>query len=958
MIWILEAILLLIFSVVYIFSSNELEQKYILPFLSSDKQTSVDINKSIKEVNVSELLRSFSLNTKEIKIDYTALLDGVLHIKYLNLGTLSAQNISDIVTGLQGSSSSTSTSIIIDNLKVSLSKIAYGQIKLDDINFTLSNLVVKDENVRISHINVHSSHIDFASLDLSGINASTNALFVKNGIFTSGDVEAGLYYNDNNGSHILRANGTIESNKLYFSTNLSSDVLTQYLPSEMNKNAYDDLNAIFVLDEEGVQGDISSGASQLFKEEQLKKYNVSAPWIQSHLEVSFEDPILYLDSKAYIDSSLGSLELTNHLIIDEDTTFDGNLSSENFNITPINDILNRDFFKDLHIYYTFNKDGKLDFAFLKEGMELNVTSEDYRFYDSDLVIHNTPMKQILDVNVDIKMNVDAKFQSDTENSLKTDGNYFAELDNLCLFDGNLSDSFYSKGSVSCYKNVLPKFIKHDMLFPLKYSVDTSKELKVDFKKGELSSGLVYNTKSKQMAVNMKLGEYNVSVAGTYDKEFQLKGNFNIDSCSKFQKSISKYYTLDQYNIECNASLNFNIDGTLQDPNFNTELLMNEIDYSTKDDIFRVDSIKSSLTYYGKNIIVDYYNIKMPSYDFYTNEPTKMAYKKSKLYLKNLSLYDKNIAKGWYDFSNSTAKFKIQNSNFHYKDSDVDINTSLDLRAKYELSSLKIDGNATIKQATIFYDYKQQVDPLDEDIVILQEQENPSWINKFLELDINVKNLKPIVYKNENVEVSFNTDLNIKKRAYENIRPIGTLWLVRGYYDGFGRTFRLQPSEVILSDEKNLNPYLNIFADVKTSEAQINVNLVGRMSDPEVYFSSSPAMSESDILSLILFDSRVESLTNEQAGTLNYSLLSMSTIFSEDFANRMGMRINRLNVIRTQDGKTGFEVGARVNSRISVGYIVDESSRGKVQYDITDNAAFDVETGQDFSAIDLIFHMQY
>lgn len=958
MIWFLEAILLLVFSVVYIFSSNELEQKYILPFLASDEKEVVDINRSIKEVSTLDLLRTFSLNTEEIKLDYKALLDGIIHIKYLNLGTLSAKNIEDILTSLEESSSSSPVSIVIDNFKVKFSKLSFGQIIIDDVDIALKGMVMQDGNTRISNIDVYSSHIDFVSLDLSDINISSDVIFVKDGVFTSGSAEASLNYNDSNGSHLLSANGSIESNKLYFSANLSSDVLTQYLPSEMNKYAYDDLNAIFILDEAGVHGDISSGAYQLFEDETLKKYYVNAPWIQTHLEVSFEDPILYLDSRAYLNSSLGNFELTNNLIIGNDVSFDGNLSSENFNITLINDTLNRDFFEDLNIYYTFNKDGKLDFSFYKEGMELNVASDDYRFYDSDLVIHNVPMKKILDVNIDTEMDVDAKFQSDASNSLQTYGNYFVELDSMCLFDGILSDSFYSKGSVSCYKNALPEFIKHDMLFPLKYSVDASQELKIDLQKSELSSGLVYNAQSKQMLVDINLGEYNISVAGKYDKELQLKGNLNIDSCNKFQKTLAKYYTLDQYNVECNASLNFNINGTLQDPNFNTELFMNDIDYNTKDDIFRVDSIKSSLTYYRKKIIVDYYNIKMPRYNFYTNEPTKMEYKKSKLYLKNLSLYDKNIAKGWYDFSSSSANIKIKNNNFHYRDSDIDLNTSLDLQAKYDLSSLIIDGNATIKQATIFYDYKQQVDPLDEDIVIIQEQENPSWFNKFLQLDINVKNETPVVYKNENIEVSFDTDLNIKKRAYENIRPIGTLWLVRGYYDGFGRTFRLQPSEVVLSDEKNLNPYLNIFAEVKTSEAQINVNLVGRMSDPEMYFSSSPAMSETDILSLILFDSKVESLTNEQEGTLNYSLLSMSAIFSEDFANRMGMRINRLNMIRTQDGKTGFEVGARVNSRISVGYIVDESSRGKVQYDITDNVAFDVETGQDFSAIDLIFHMQY
>ena len=243
---------------------------------------------------------------------------------------------------------------------------------------------------------------------------------------------------------------------------------------------------------------------------------------------------------------------------------------------------------------------------------------------------------------------------------------------------------------------------------------------------------------------------------------------------------------------------------------------------------------------------------------------------------------------------------------------MDIEARLQLRGQFE--SPRLTGDLTISsgdlrvdeilQRTLFQPYATQETAITE--VDAVAALNP-WERVGINLTLRIPNTLRLV--GDNVQISPGTPIGL---GDINLRAIGELYLYKdpgeplyvtgsldrlnGTYAFQGRRFDVDPaSAVIFRGDLYPDIYLGVRRTI--SGVDVRVGLIGPMKQPELRLSSTPPLSESDILSLIVFNMAANLLTPEQqqqlvvrAGTLAAGFLAapiVSAISNQIGRDRVG-----------------------------------------------------------------------
>jgi len=102
---------------------------------------------------------------------------------------------------------------------------------------------------------------------------------------------------------------------------------------------------------------------------------------------------------------------------------------------------------------------------------------------------------------------------------------------------------------------------------------------------------------------------------------------------------------------------------------------------------------------------------------------------------------------------------------------------------------------------------------------------------------------------------------------------GRLEASRGRLRLLGNTFELRRGIVTLPDDGSLDPYLDIEAVAATAEAEVTVTVRGRVSRPALEFSSTPPLTEYQILTLLITGSTELGANDAEVSARAASLLA-------------------------------------------------------------------------------------
>ncbi len=176
-----------------------------------------------------------------------------------------------------------------------------------------------------------------------------------------------------------------------------------------------------------------------------------------------------------------------------------------------------------------------------------------------------------------------------------------------------------------------------------------------------------------------------------------------------------------------------------------------------------------------------------------------------------------------------------------------------------------------------------------------------------------------------MNITVGGDLQIRKAPGGEPDLVGTVTVVRGFYDFQGRRFEvLRDSQIRFQGIRPIDPALQVDAQRVISGVTAIVNIRGTARQPQVRLSSQPPLDEADVLSLIVFNQPINQLGQgerlnlaERAGGLAVGYLASP--LANSIADALNLDIFEIRPTGEESGRPSIAVGQQFGSRLFVSF---------------------------------------
>ena len=117
-------------------------------------------------------------------------------------------------------------------------------------------------------------------------------------------------------------------------------------------------------------------------------------------------------------------------------------------------------------------------------------------------------------------------------------------------------------------------------------------------------------------------------------------------------------------------------------------------------------------------------------------------------------------------------------------------------------------------------------------------------------DLRIELADPLLIGGPSIDMAWSGDLNVEQQG-SGLSTQGELSAQRGRIDLLGQSFELRRGIVTLPNDGSLDPFLDIEVQSVTPDATVVATISGRVSQPQLHFSSTPPMSEYEIVSMLV-----------------------------------------------------------------------------------------------------------
>ncbi len=869
-------------------------------------------------INIKELSFKSKLIAKEAKIDFNLfkLLSGKVEVDNLLISKINLKNLLFFIKSLKGDNQSQNSfdlGFVLHNAVIDFTPFSEGKYKIKKALF-----ILKDINAN----------------DLKSIDAKKMIFDVSTNIwklYAKGYVKKSIFYAD--------ANVSLDDN--YF----------QKFIKGIDYNSLNPIKVVLKVDKDSLEGDLNTSSKRLF----YKKYdflNLSIKKLSTHAKFIFKDLNLFFNSKIKASSKYA-----------KDIKIDGDFYYKKGKSFYYHGDMKLDGFKNLDKNITYLlKDLTINFKGNKKGINAFGKSRFLdAFYDSNtsykkalITINSKELdlkdflkvpKEIKDTKFtfNIKSRIDYKKLKDTKiaykvvsNLVDIDGSYKL-FKNKTGFDVTLPDK-------SILKNI-NKDIKYENIFPIKSTLEKQKQgfnIKATSKLLNLST--FYFLKSKDFNSTIKLNGLDIFIKK--QKDLYL---YDID--------INTLYTLEDTLKIIYPQISTNIDGKLHiKGNYKDDIFAFSLDAKwllyeyEKYRFLYFQNLSSNLNFKNKNLTIYNYSSKAFIYGEYRDI---FSFKSSTFnFDKNVTLIDFYLN----DAVNIRGKLAkdlnlfIKATNYHFKQPEANLFLNFDLNYKKSKSFSILRGDISILSGEIFYKVRNQRSISDKDIIFVNQKKQKKDSSK-LALDIKIKSNK-ISYKREKNTIFFKTNLFLKKDIKKELKADGSLTVFDGVYFSEGKKFELGFGKVMFNGDL-LNPYLNLKAYYKKDPYTITILIGGRLDSPSLTFSSDPYLTQNDILSILLFNTKSSNLTNINSNQ-NLNITIFGSALAKGVTKSLGLKLDRVDFTTSKDGKVGIELEKRVGKKTTIIYQNDIIQTIKIRYENSKNIETDFTFSPESSGIDIIY----
>ena len=141
------------------------------------------------------------------------------------------------------------------------------------------------------------------------------------------------------------------------------------------------------------------------------------------------------------------------------------------------------------------------------------------------------------------------------------------------------------------------------------------------------------------------------------------------------------------------------------------------------------------------------------------------------------------------------------------------------------------------------------------------------------LDLRVRAPNRVFVSGMGLESEWRTDLRVQGTS-RTPQILGNVEVIRGTYSFAGQRFELTTGLITFTGDRPPNPRLNIAATTEVEDVDITLGITGNAFNPQIRFSSTPALPQDEIMARLLFGGSVTELSALQLVQLGASLNSL------------------------------------------------------------------------------------
>ncbi|HEY9011480.1 MAG TPA: translocation/assembly module TamB domain-containing protein, partial [Devosia sp.] len=217
----------------------------------------------------------------------------------------------------------------------------------------------------------------------------------------------------------------------------------------------------------------------------------------------------------------------------------------------------------------------------------------------------------------------------------------------------------------------------------------------------------------------------------------------------------------------------------------------------------------------------------------------------------------------------------------------------------------------------------------------------------IELDVNVLASNQIFVRGRGVDAEVGGSVRLTG-SINDIHPVGGFQLNRGRLAILGQRVTFEEGSVTLVGD--LDPYLDFRARTEGEGVTVFVDVTGRASEPDIGFSSNPALPEDEVLSRLMFNRSMGELTPLQLAKLAGAAAEMAggsnTSLVDSLRGKAGLA--DLDIVSGEDGNLAVQAGTYLQDNVYLGVQAgaDGKSRVTVNLDLTDDIKARAAAGTD------------
>jgi translocation and assembly module TamB len=928
------------------------------------------------------------LSIPEISISHLFLSTLPYHSKYINIENLELEiyDISSDLEHLKIKEFSIETDNDYANLQASgevkkevlhLKHLNVKKIDIDKI-ITLSQNLTKRENnstqpfTLFKEVVIDTAHIETASfsyppyqltsltLDTKGVKSLIKPLTLSvDKLSLKGDTNLGS----------LSLLGKIKENHFQGETtlNLSQKYFQQYTKI-IDFASLNPIHAALDFNQSSIDATLNLKSKQIF-DGRYKSYLVAINTLKSHLHYDLTSNHL----KAITDANI-TTKYASSLLLKDNLTYDGNLS---YGGTIKIDTLEKfpeyslPLFQDAIIHY------QADAHTLTANLETSKLHLLYKMYDykrADFTLDSKALEiakyfpKIPTPLHPLKAKLQATMALDFHHALPImiENNITSNAINIRGKTMIEHAKVVTKATTTLSKNsFLPSInsaIKLHNIFPSKLEIgysDKNLQISLATKQPQVTNSFYYDFNTSILKNTLTLGEDTIQLEGISDR---LQLNTHTYSLKTLQEKLIPLYQFKYEPYDGEVELNATIENLQKVvANINSRWLV----YEYKPNRFafaekikmqaEIDANQATINHYFFSTYLDY------DRQFYATKPSVIEFGEKKISLLSLWVNDKINNQGSYDFKTQKGLFHTKTTNYHYKGEEGDVIFDASLDTTLHKNKTDVEGFVNIKKGVITYQHRKTHDIQDPDIIIIQEEEARKRAKEEkkndLSIDISIYSKKPLTYKVPKIEVSFVPDIKIWKEAQKEVELLGRMIINNGHYIESEKEFSLLAGEVLFGGDV-LNPYLNLRAQYSSKPYIIDIDVTGTLDSPIVNFSSTPYLSQSDILSMLLFSATTESLFEGSSSSSNQAISMLGNTFAKEIVKNFGLSLDKLVISTNEEGGLGIEIGKKISKKITVIYINDIVQSIKVRYQHSNNFETDLMLSPESSGIDFLYKSEH